>query len=360
MAVPTVATVSPTSGRTGGRFLVGITGTNFKLPVAPPAQGPVPKPPPTVRVWFIDANNVLTEAERVDVVSATMLYVLVPSHDPGAVSVRVANVDAAGATVPGEVVTAANAFTFKRPMLSGEDRTAERILARVVRALTRLLKREVIENVSITVHTDFDSFPEDGTHTIEVAELPSLLLVGPQVAENRFYSENVKRSVDLQDGGFAELRPSYTVDLTFTLVGLSEYTQELLNFQQEMSAFGQRNPYLYVARDPADAAAGKVRYEMHVTAAPSTGSQPNESNVRQFQGTLVVRGVVLDDADMKVRVTRGLEEVVLNPGEGTPGTGAGGDVLVGDGTTDPVTGGPAPWPVYLDPAIYQLVLSEEE
>lgn len=360
MAVPTIATVSPTTGRTGGRFLVGVTGTGFQLPPPPNATGVTPVPPATVRAWFVDASNVLTEAERVDVVSSTMLYVLAPSHDEGVVGLRVANVDADGATIGAETVTAANAFTFKRPMLSGEARGAERILARVVRALLRLAKREVLPNVSLTVHTDFDALPGDGTNTIEVAELPSLLFVGPAVTENRFYSENVKRTVDLQDGGFAELRPSYTVDLSFTVIGLSEYSQELLNLQQEVAAFGQRNPYLYVARDPADASAGRVRYEMHLTSAPSTGSAPNESNVRQFQGTLVVRGVALDDADMKVRVTRALTEVVLNPGESTPGTGAGGDVLVGDGTTDPETGGPTPWPVYLDPAIYQLALSEEE
>ena len=358
MAVPTLTSVSPTEGRTGGRFLVVVDGADFALPAPPPATGPAPVPAASVRVWFVDGDGVATEAERVDVASATRLYVLAPSHDAGAVSLRVSNVDADGETIPGETATLAG-FTFKRPMLSGEGRTAERILARAVRTLIRQLKREVLPNVSLTVHTDFDSLPEDGTHTIEVAELPSLLVTGPQVAENRFYSANVRRSVDLLDGGWAALRPSKTVDLTFTLLGLSEFTQELLNFAQEVSAFGARNPWLYVMRDPADASAGFARYEMQFTAEPSVGSQPNESNVRQFSATLVVRGVDLDDADMRVRVTRDVSEVVLLPGDAASGTGAGGDVLVGDGTTDSVTGGPLPWPVYLSPAIYQLALSEE-
>lgn len=361
MAVPTITTpLTTTSGRTGGRFLLVVTGTNFRVVHGPlPPTGPVPKQPPTIRVWFVNGAE-LTEAERVDVISATQLHVLVPSHDAAVVGLRVANVDTSGNTIPGEVVTAPNAFEFKRPMLSGEARTAERILARVVRTLRQLFVREVLENVAITVHTDFDATPEDGFNTIEVAKLPSLLMVGPNLTLNRFYSSNVKRSVDLMDGGFAELRPSRTVDLGFTLLGLSEFKQELLNFTQEVAAFFERNPYLYVLRDPANAALGKVRYELALTSDPQTAGAPNDSNVRQFSAECVVRGVDLDDENMVVRRTRAIEEVILNPEDAVPGTGAGGDVLVGDGTTDPVTGGPTPWPVFLDPAIYQLALDTEE
>ncbi len=360
MAVPTIGTVSPNTGRSGGRYLVGVVGTNFRLPAAPPLTGPAPVPAPSVRAWFIGANGIATEALRVDVVSATLLYVHVPSHDPGVVSLRLANVDENGATVGAELVTAPSAFTFKRPLLSGEQRAAERILARIVRSFMKLVAREVIEEVNLTIHTDFDAQPDDATNTIEVAKLPSLLLIGPGMVGNRFYSENVKRTVELDDGGFAELRPSPTVDLTFTFLGLSEYTQELLNLSQEVAAFFERNPWLYVPRDPANLAAGSVRYEVMMTTPPSVGTQPNDSNVRQFSGAFVIRGVALDDPSMTVRVTRAVTEVAVNPEDAATGTGAGGDVLVGDGTTDPVTGGPLPWPVSFDPGIYQLALSEEE
>lgn len=360
MTVPTVGTVSPNTGRTGGRYLVGVVGTGFRLPAAPPLTGPAPVPPPSVRVWFIDTEGVATEAERVDVLSTTQVYALAPSHDAGVVSLRLDNVDANGATVAGESVTVPSAFTFKRPMLSGEARSAERILARVVRTFRKLLVREVIDEVSITIHTDFDALPEDGTSVIELAKMPSLLLVGPGMETNRFYSSNVKRTVDLEDGGFAELRPSRTVDLSFTLLGVSEFTQELLNFAQETTAFFERNPWLYVDRDPADPSKGRVRYELAMTTVPGTASQPNESNVRQFSGACVIRGVDLDDSSMVVRVTRSVSEALLNPQDAVSGTGAGGDVLGGDGTTNALTGGPTQWPVSFDPAIYQLALSEEE
>lgn len=358
MAVPTISSLSPTSGVTGGRFLVVVQGTNFQLPAAPPATGPAPKPPASVRAWLVAADSTLTEVERVDVVSATQLHVLVPSHDPGVVALRVDNVDASGTTIPGETVTLANALTLRRPMLSGEAATAERILARVVRTLLRAVKREVMENVALTVHTDFDATPADGLNTIEIAELPSLVFVGPQLTNNRFYSSNVPRQVTVP-GGFATLRPSRCVDVGFNLLAASESVLELLNIQQEVAAFFERNPYLYVQRDPADASAGRVRYELALTSDPQSGNTPNESNVRQFSAALVVRGVDLDDPNMVVRRTAPIEEVVLTPGTATSGTGAGGDVLVGDGTTDPVTGGPLPWPVYLSPGIYQLALAEE-
>lgn len=355
---PIVSPLTVTSGRTGGRYILEVQGSDFFVPDPPPASGPVPTPPPSVRVYFGSPDE-WVEAERVDVLSSELLHVLVPSHDPGVVSLRVDNVNPDGTVSIGCSVVVQDAFEFKRPMLSGEVRTAERILARVVRALRQMFVREVLENVLITIHTDFDDAPQDGLNTVEVAKMPSLLLIGPNLATNRFYSSNVPRQVETNTG-FHTLRPARTVDLNFNLVGLSEFKQEILNFSQEVAAFFERNPYLYVLRDPADPSLGRVRYELALTGDLETAGSPSDSNVRQFNTSCVIRGVDLDDENMVVRQTTPIEEVVLNPEDAVPGTGAGGDVLTGDGTTDPVTGGPTPWPVYLDPAIYQLALDTEE
>lgn len=50
-------------------------------------------------------------------------------------------------------------------------------------------------------------------------------------------------------------------------------------------------------RDPANAGAGQVRYEMDLTPDGDlkVTSQPNESNVRSFSGRFVVRGFDLED-----------------------------------------------------------------
>jgi hypothetical protein len=61
--------------------------------------------------------------------------------------------------------------------------------------------------------------------------------------------------------------------------------------------FFHKNKYLELARDPANASAGAVRYEMDVAhdGGLKTTSTPNESNVRSFSGRFVVRGFDLED-----------------------------------------------------------------
>lgn len=50
MTVPTITTVTPSAGPTGGRTLIHVVGTGFRLPDPPPSTGVVPVPGPTVRV----------------------------------------------------------------------------------------------------------------------------------------------------------------------------------------------------------------------------------------------------------------------------------------------------------------------
>jgi len=72
--------------------------------------------------------------------------------------------------------------------------------------------------------------------------------------------------------------------------------------------------------DPANPAAGRVRYELDLTPGGDlkVTSQPNESNVRSFSGAFVIRGFDLedlagvpDDAVIERGVT--VEDVVLEP-----------------------------------------------
>ena len=52
MAVPTITTIAPSTGTPAGGQAVEITGTNFRLPSAPPATGPVAALPSPVEVLF--------------------------------------------------------------------------------------------------------------------------------------------------------------------------------------------------------------------------------------------------------------------------------------------------------------------
>jgi hypothetical protein len=279
-----VTSVTPAGGPTVGGTVVEILGADFRLPPDPPPDGIVPVPPPTVAVLFGDAPGV-----RVQVVSASRLFVAAPMHDPEVVDVTVENLDDDG--VPIEEAVLPGAYTFARPKL-----TEESITARVSRALLQLLKRLVIENVSLAVHVDFDEDPTGGD-IVKLAELPAILLSGPDTAENRFYSTNEPQQVDGPLAGmFAEMRQPRTVDLQFAVSGISDSNVEELNLQEAVEQALMRVKTLEMLRDPSDPALGSVSYELDVATggAPRSTTAPNQSNLRSFTSRIIVRGVDLE------------------------------------------------------------------
>lgn len=76
------------------------------------------------------------------------------------------------------------AYRFERPAIAREAD-----LTRVIRQLLRELKRQVVANVSASVSVDYDD-SADGQSIIAMAKLPSLVLTGPTLRQNRFYSAN--------------------------------------------------------------------------------------------------------------------------------------------------------------------------
>ena len=215
-----------------------------------------------------------------------------PAADVGPADVVVRNLDDAGQPIPGEEAVLRSAFAYELPSL-----TVESDLTRLVRTLLQELKRQVLPNVSLTVQTDFDSETGAQLSVTELASLPGLVLVGPELSQDRFYSLNELPAQDTSAVGFARRRVPYTVDLTFTLVGVSDHTTELLNLMAAAQLYFHRNKYLEMDRDPSSPTPGGVRYEMDI---PQGGdlkvtSQPNESNVRSFSGKFVVRGFDLED-----------------------------------------------------------------
>jgi IPT/TIG domain len=282
MPVPSITSVTPSFGPTGGGLLVEISGAGFQLPVQPNASGPTTPPPPTVRV-LVGGRP----ARDIRVLAADRLTCIIPAGDPGPADVAIQNIDASGAPIPGELLIAVHAFTYVRPPL-----TTEADLTRLVRTLLQELKRQVLENVVLTVQTDFDDAASTEIHLAQVAALPALVLLGPELTQDRFLSVNQRPELATGPGQFAQRRAPYTVDLGFTLIGVSDHTTELLNLMAATQLFFHRNLFLGMDRDPANAAAGRVRYEMTITTGGDlkVTSQPNESNVRSFSGSFVVRG----------------------------------------------------------------------
>lgn len=293
MPVPTITLVSPNAGSTGGRRLVKITGTNFQLPPAPATTGVVAKPGPSVEVLFGTKKS-----RDVRVLSTGLLHVLSPVSDPGLVGITVRNITQSGTVIPGETVTLANAFTYSRPNLN-RNPSEELTLQRVLRYLIIDLSRQIINNVELTVHTDYDDTP-DGANVAMLATIPGLVLIGPRLRENRAYSLNQARKVTQPDGSALLLRPPRTVDLVFTLIGVDDLTLPTIALLHETEMYFQRNTLFEMPRSEAAPTGEQVDYEMAIEPDGEfswTGA-PGNSNIRAFSGTFSIRGVDLDDEDM--------------------------------------------------------------
>jgi hypothetical protein len=282
-----VNSITPSSGPTGGSLFVEIAGEGFQLPAPPAAAGPTTLTPPTVHV-LVGGRL----AEDVRVLGADRLTCILPAGDEGPADVVVQNVDLTGVSIPGEEATLSKGFTYFLHQL-----TTESDLTRIVRTLIRELKRQVLKNVVLTEQTDFDPDTGEEFHLAQLAELPGIVLSGPDLSEDRFYSINDLPEETTGVGTYLRRRVPYTVDLGFTLVGVSDHTAELLNLLASTQLFFHRNKFLVMLRDPAHPGSDTVRYEMDFTADGDlkvTGG-PNESNVRSFSGKFVIRGFDLED-----------------------------------------------------------------
>jgi hypothetical protein len=295
MAIPTITAIQPARGPASGQTLITIMGIGMRLPPQPPAGRPTMGGLPQtveIRIGAQPATRVLVREDATNA-GGTIATCLTPAGTPGPADIRIQNLDDAGQPIVGEAVLLPSAFTYERTALSTESS-----LTRLVRTLLRALKAQVIENVNLTVHTDFDAAPEDGVHFAAVARLPALVLAGPELRQSRTYSINQQPVRELRDG-LALHRVPYTVDVGFTLIGMTDRTAELLNLMSLCTLFLHKNKHLLVAREPAAPEAGHVAYEMDFAPGGQfqVRSQPSESNVRHFVGELVIRGFDIDEPD---------------------------------------------------------------
>jgi hypothetical protein len=287
MGVPTIGAVAPTTVWTGGQVIT-ITGTNFKPWSIPPVSPPgAALPPPTATV-SVKVDGV--ECAEVQVYSATELTCKAPAHDPAIVSVAVTNLDDAGVAIPGETVTAAAALTYARP-----DLTSAPDLGRVEEQIVLDLRRQVVENIVMSVSTDWGETPFD---MAAVGKLPALTLSGPSIVESRnAYATNS----EIETGGYPLAdhevhRAPLTVDLSYDFIGLTDSARQLFNLHALTLQFFDRNKRLRILRDASDASKGYVYYDMEIvigTAVRNT-TEPNPSNVRSFTGSFTIYGVVVE------------------------------------------------------------------
>lgn len=235
MAVPTIQSVTPSTGQAWGRDLVRIVGDNFGVGVV---------------VEFGGAS-----AEVVNLVGGDDGFIDVrtpacPVKEPGAVAVSVQNLDEDGDEVDGELATSAGAYTFVRA-----ETTLESNLARLARSLLKLIKQQVLASTGMDVAVDFDADADDDVRVVQVAEVPSLTLAGPRAVTNRALQRRERRLVAVQGTGgleFVRLAPAKTVDLVFTLMATTRSKVQLLNLIESIGAWLNVNPRIYMLADEDD------------------------------------------------------------------------------------------------------------
>ncbi len=285
MAVPSIISIVPSIGSTIGSELIEVKGNDFQLPPAPPPTGVVPVAAPTVEVTFGGVS-----ATAVFVITPGRLLVQTPKHAEGDVDVVVNNIDTDGDVIPGETVTEVDGFKFLFPNLAVEaDLTA------LVRQVLQFFKTYLHPNVSLTVHTDYDSSTSDGLNITEVAEFPHIVLIGPELVESRFYSLNENSVVSEVGGAFDIQRESRTVDAGFDVLLLSDNTQELLNLTHHIVELFHKIKFFAFSRPIPNPDCSDETFELDIQAGEQFrwDSDPNESNVRQVRGAFIIRGFTI-------------------------------------------------------------------
>lgn len=277
--------------------LVEILGTGFQTWTIPSASGPLGPIWPTVEVLF---GNV--PGTDVAVVSDTRLFVrppptslpaVQPAFGEGAVDVTVRNINSSGIVIGAETATLVGAYTYQRQQFATESD-----LSRLVRTLIHLMKQQIIPNVSNTTHSDYDLDSSDLLNTIDVSQLPALVIFGPTAQANRFYSLNGMITRPLGAFETEVRRPPETDDLLFTFVAISNLKVEAINLQASIRGFFKNNPWLYMQCDPSNPSLGVVKYDMELDggAGVAFSAGPDQkSNLRSFSGSFVVRGFDHED-----------------------------------------------------------------
>lgn len=239
-----------------------------------------------------------------------------PAGDAGDAPVTLQNLAADGEAVPGEIATAP--FRFLRALVAVESN-----LTRLVRTLLRALKSQVIANATTPVSLDYR---EQIASVIPIAKVPSLVVLGPDIRENRVYATN-ETTERVSSGPLGaeveELRPPTAVDLRFVLEVVTNTTAEHLNLFTALVNFFHRNPYLSVERDARDAAAGVVRFPLFAEGEARTAriddARGRKDDRHAFEWGLVVRGFPIDDHVVSGRAATMPGGVDVRVGANAPG-----------------------------------------
>lgn len=305
MAVPTITSVTPSSGSTRGQNIVRIAGTNFRLPNPVSPTGPIlSDQQKTVSVKFEGVESEWAYSANSELILARIPIWAGP-YDitfPAGLDVRVANLDDFEVEIPGENATLVNGYSIDRPSLA-----AESYLQRAVREIIRLYRRHVLANTHHTTSRDYSLTPAQ-QKTLRAGG-PLVQLQGPRLPLNRFYSLN--REDDEADplggvDGRMRRKPPVTCNIEFTVVVWANNVYHLEGLIQACLLLHRDIKFVKVPNDPSDPSKGTKDYEFEMPwdGYPDVNTDPTADDLKYARLMSVVRGVHIDE-DFGTIIERG-------------------------------------------------------
>ena len=218
----------------------------------------------------------------VSLVHNQQCFVQAPVHDAGDVDVCIFS--------QGERFIKHHGYRYQRAKLARQSD-----LTRLVRTIIRQLKAHVLPTTSMCVDVEYaGQIPEDNL-AATYASLPALVITGPDIRENRQLSDNAGPQMSDAHGNFVHCRPAYTADLTFSLVGASSSTVELLNMMSASITYLHQATYLSMHRDAEHPEFGVIRWPLSITGEVRTHLD-NPDGIRSFSCQFCVHGFDLSAA----------------------------------------------------------------
>lgn len=313
MAIPTVSTIIGDEGVATGGYLIEFLGTGFLVAVDPltlpgPYPFPIPEPAPTVTIQFHNVAGFDRFSPEVTVVSDTRMFALVPkallSLDSNGntvalmlADITIRNVDTSGVPIPTEEVTLPDAFTYRHVNLAGTNFQPTTI---VTEHLMAVLRSEVLANTSSVPHTEFDG--DLGTAFVDAAQLPQMVALGPNLTPSeglRYLRDPVETQVGGSPEEYRQSEAADYVDLSFKLIGMSNFHIELSNLAAVLTKVIYRNPILRPPRDLMLPDGETIDLDMEWVTLPNQQQLTGQfgSNLRYFQAELIIKGLPLSTID---------------------------------------------------------------
>jgi len=282
-----VTSITPAEGLTTGRRLVAIRGAGFRIADPEPGATSWRR---TVGVWFdgVAADEVVPLAHY-------RLAVVVPEYRgdpadlPAVVGVRVANLDDGGAPIPGEDVTIADCFTYRRG-----DLTLEGDLVAITRAVVRQLRRAIIQNVTTSADPDYSAEPASGMTAI--AQLPVVILEGPKISKaDGVYLDNESEELpEDSQGVISTVAPPFTAAITWDIIANADRKIEALNLVNLIIRTFDRRPWIRIPYRSASGVVTDVQVDAKIVGDFKSTDRFGD-RIHTFEAALRVEPVQLGD-----------------------------------------------------------------